>query len=121
MSTETKPSAWYWYDATGCLFITGDDRKPDVPADAKPLYTSPPPQSNVTGVIAAFEAAYPELYWHVAKGKITAGEPLYGAIITDAFGKEIGDGESDVSADEAFRIAIEDAGLSLATEGSDNG
>ncbi|KKX29233.1 hypothetical protein [Rhizobium sp. LC145] len=49
MSTETKPFAWYWYDATGCLFITGDDRKPDVPAGAKPLYTSPPPEAHVSG------------------------------------------------------------------------
>ena len=53
MSTETKPFAWYWYDATGCLFITGDDRKPDVPAEAKPLYASPPPQAHLRGITDA--------------------------------------------------------------------
>lgn len=66
-----------------------------------------------SSIIATFEAAYPDHYWHVAKGKITASEPLYGAIIYDIFGNEIGDGESDVSADEALRIAIEDAGLDI--------
>ncbi|TKT45364.1 dATP/dGTP pyrophosphohydrolase domain-containing protein [Rhizobium sp. LC145] len=54
MSTETKPFAWYWYDATGCLFITGDDRKPDVPAEAKPLYASPPPEAHVRGELVEY-------------------------------------------------------------------
>ena len=44
---QTQPFAWYWYDATGCLFITGDERKPDAPADANPLYASPPPQPHL--------------------------------------------------------------------------
>ena len=60
-------------------------------------------------LITAFESEYPELYWHIAKGKITAGEPLYGAIITTVLGVEIGHGESDVSAEDAFRIAIDAA------------
>lgn len=38
----SDPFAWYWHDATGCLIITGDDRKPDVPVEAKPLYEHPP-------------------------------------------------------------------------------
>lgn len=36
----SQPFAWYWYDQHGCLYITGDDRKPDLPADAKPLYAT---------------------------------------------------------------------------------
>jgi len=60
-------------------------------------------------IIEAFEQLHPELYWHIAKGKITAGEPLYGAIITTALGVEIGHGESDASHEEAFRIAIDAA------------
>ena len=40
------------------------------------------PAPAVRGTVAAFEDAYPELYYHIAKGKICAGEPLYGAIIT---------------------------------------
>jgi len=41
-STAETPFAWYWYDATGCLIITGDDRQADIPDDAKPLYTLRP-------------------------------------------------------------------------------
>lgn len=70
-------------------------------------------RGDVRGSFAAFEVAHPDLYWHIAKGKISAGEPHYGAIICTDGGTEIGEGESDVSADEAFRIAIEDAGLAL--------
>lgn len=62
-----------------------------------------------SGMIAEFEKAHPEFYWHIAKGRITAGEPLYGAIITTERGIEIGHGESNVSAEDAFRIAIESA------------
>lgn len=84
-----------------------------------------PPQTNLRGIVAAFETAYPELYYHIAKGKICAGEPLYGAIITTMGTTEIGHGESDISADDALRIAIENAGLTMpalaTTEGSDNG
>lgn len=36
----SQPFAWYWYDQHGCLYITGDDRKPDLPADAQPLYAA---------------------------------------------------------------------------------
>jgi len=83
---------------------------------------TPTPVERSGGIVAAFEAAYPELYWHIAKGKICAGEPLYGAIITTMGTTEIGHGESDVSADEAFRIAVENAGLVLAaSEGSTDG
>lgn len=86
----------------------------------------PSPQTNLSGAIASFEAAYPELYWHVAKGKICEGEPLYGAAIFNSNNVEIGHGESDESADEAFRIAIEAATNRIhaalaTTEGSDNG
>jgi hypothetical protein len=80
----------------------------------------PAAQTHLRGSIAAFEAAYPDLYYHVAKGKITAGEPLYGAIITTIGGTEIGHGESDESAEVAFSIAVASAGLST-TEGSNNG
>lgn len=72
-----------------------------------------PPKDNVVGIIDRFDQAYPELYWHVAKGKITAEEPLYGAAIFTGDNIEMGIGESDESAEEAFRIALEDAGLSL--------
>lgn len=63
------------------------------------------------GFMVAFERDYPELYWHVAKGKISAGEPLYGAIITLPGGTEIGHGESNVSAEDAFRVAFVNSGL----------
>lgn len=87
---------------------------------------SPSPQSNSVGIIAAFEQAHPELYWHIAKGKICAGEPLYGAAIFNSNNVEMGHGESDESADEAFRIAIDAATNRIraalpTTEGSDNG
>ncbi|EPR19728.1 hypothetical protein L905_21725 [Agrobacterium sp. TS43] len=64
--------------------------------------------------IAGFERDYPELYWHVAKGKVSAGEPLYGAIITDNRGTELGHGESDMSALTAFRAALANAKLPAA-------
>jgi len=83
--------------------------------DAETLGSKP----RARGILERFEAAYPELYWHIAKGKICAGEPLYGAIITTIGTTEIGHGESDVSADEAFRIAIEDAGLSFSASDGD--
>lgn len=83
------------------------------------------PANGRHSVVAAFEEAYPEFYYHIAKGKICAGEPLYGAIITTVGTTEIGHGESDISADDALRIAIENAGLTVpalaTTEGSDNG
>lgn len=63
--------------------------------------------------IILFEASYPDLYYHVAKGRRSNWEPLYGAIITTSEGVEIGDGESQLSALEAFQIAVNDAGLSL--------
>lgn len=80
------------------------------------LTADPSPDSHLRGAIAAFETAYPDLYWHVAKGKICAGEPLYGAIITTIGGTEIGHGESDESAEAAFAIAVAAAGLAT-TEG----
>ena len=61
---------------------------------------------DVAGAVEAFDKAHPELYWHIAKGKVTAGEPLYGAIITDLRGTKLGHGESDVSAIDAFNIAM---------------
>lgn len=80
------------------------------------------PANGRHSVVAAFEEAYPELYYHIAKRKICAGEPLYGAIITTVGTTEIGHGESDISADDALRIAIENAGLTVpaldTTEGS---
>ncbi|MDR6589504.1 hypothetical protein [Agrobacterium tumefaciens] len=69
---------------------------------------------DVAGAVEAFDRDHPELYWHIAKGKITAGEPLYGAIITDLRGNELGDGESNVSAIDAFNIAVDDAALPAA-------
>ena len=69
---------------------------------------------DVAGTVEAFDRDHPELYWHIAKGKVTAGEPLYGAIITDLRGKELGDGESNVSAVDAFNIAVDDAALPAA-------
>ncbi|RVE84021.1 hypothetical protein [Sinorhizobium meliloti] len=86
------------------------------------LAVTPAHATDVVGVIAAFEAAYPELYYHIAKGTICAGEPLYGAIITTMGTTEVGHGESNISADDALRIAIENAGLTMpardTTEGS---
>lgn len=69
------------------------------------------PAQGEHSVVAAFEKAYPELYYHIAKGKICAGEPLYGAIITTAGATDLGHGESNVSADDAFQIAMENAAL----------
>lgn len=67
--------------------------------------------ATAVGIVDEFDTVYPELYWHVAKGKIAAGEPLYGAIIATIGGTEIGHGESDLSAEAAFALAISDAGL----------
>jgi hypothetical protein len=64
-----------------------------------------------SGLLGAFERDYPELYWHIAKGKVSAGEPLYGAIITLQGGTEIGHGESNLSAEDAFRIAFLNSGI----------
>lgn len=36
--TEIKPVAWRWTDKHGCVYITGDERRDDVPANASPLY-----------------------------------------------------------------------------------
>lgn len=50
---QPQPFAWYWFDHLGCLYMTGDDRKPEVPADAKPLYehpAPPPPSSQEVGL-----------------------------------------------------------------------
>jgi hypothetical protein len=58
-----------------------------------------------------FERAYPELYWTVSKGRVRCDEPLYGAVITTSGMTDIGEGESNISADDALRIAIENAGL----------
>ena len=69
---------------------------------------------DVAGTVEAFDKDHPELYWHIAKGKITASEPLYGAIITDLRGNELGDGESNVSAIDAFNIAVDYAALPAA-------
>ncbi|NSY48505.1 hypothetical protein [Agrobacterium tumefaciens] len=76
---------------------------------------------DVAGTVAAFERDYPELYWHIAKGKITAGEPLYGAIITDIRGNELGHGESDVSAADAFNIAVSVSNLPAAPAKQEGG
>lgn len=72
---------------------------------------------DVAGTVEAFDKAHPELYWHIAKGKVTAGEPLYGAIIADLRGKELGHGESDVSAVDAFNIAVSAAAAPARHEG----
>lgn len=61
--------------------------------------------------LTTFDRDYPEFYWHVAKGKNCAGEPLYGAIITRMNGTEIGHGESNVSAEAAFEAAFVHSGL----------
>lgn len=41
-ASNVEPFAWYWYDGYHCLYITGDDRKSNVPAHAMPLYAAPP-------------------------------------------------------------------------------
>ncbi|SOD00249.1 hypothetical protein SAMN05216358_5353 [Rhizobium sp. AN5] len=74
---------------------------------------------DVAGTVEAFDKDHPELYWHIAKGKITAGEPLYGAIITDSKGNEIGHGESDASAVDAFNVAVAKAKHPSAPEKQD--
>jgi hypothetical protein len=76
---------------------------------------------DVAGTVEAFDRDHPELYWHIAKGKITAGEPLYGAIITDIRGNELGDGESNVSAVDAFNIAVDDAAIAAAPAKQEGG
>lgn len=76
---------------------------------------------DVAGTVEAFDRDHPELYWHIAKGKITASEPLYGAIITDIRGNELGDGESNVSAIDAFNIAVDDAALPAAPSKQEGG
>lgn len=48
---QPQPFAWYWFDHLRCLYMTGNDRMPDVPAHAKPLYEhlappAPPPPST---------------------------------------------------------------------------
>lgn len=73
---------------------------------------NPAPETHAPA-IAAFELAYPDLFWTVAKGRIRADEPLYGAVISTEGMTDIGEGESNVSAEEAFRLAVEDAGLDL--------
>lgn len=53
---QPQPFAWYWFDHLGSLYMTGNDRKPDVPGHAKPLYehpAPPPPSLHVAGVKAA--------------------------------------------------------------------
>ncbi|MGV1768750.1 hypothetical protein ACQZ6B_01110 [Agrobacterium vitis] len=72
-------------------------------------------KQDVAGTIEDFEKDFPELYWHIAKGKIAAGEPLYGSIIIDILDREISHGESDVSAVDAFRIAVSTANLPAPT------
>ncbi len=76
---------------------------------------------DVERTVEAFDRDHPELYWHIAKGKITAGEPLYGAIITDLRGNELGHGESDASAVDAFNIAVASSGLPAAPAKQEGG
>lgn len=76
-------------------------------------------EQGVARTVEAFDKDHPELYWHIAKGKITAGEPLYGAIITDMAGNELGHGESDVNAVDAFKIAGAKASFPSAPEKQD--
>ncbi|MEJ8311131.1 hypothetical protein [Agrobacterium larrymoorei] len=73
-------------------------------------YRSTPTQ-DLAATVEAFDREHPEIHWHIAKGKITAGEPLYGVIITDVRGNDLGEGESDTSAIDAFNIALADAGI----------
>jgi Lar family restriction alleviation protein len=54
--------------------------------------------------LAEVEAGIPGAFWHVAKGRLTATEPLYAALILSG-DEEIGSGESE-DADEAVRIAL---------------
>lgn len=58
-----------------------------------------------------FEASFPELFWHIAKGRLSVDEPIYGATINTVGGMEIGAGESDVSVEDAFEIAFRNSGL----------
>lgn len=58
----------------------------------------------------SFERAFPDLYWHVAKGKLTESEPMYAALILRGE-EEIGSGESNISAAAAFNIAFRNADL----------
>ncbi|WWT40049.1 hypothetical protein [Nostoc phage Nsp-JY10] len=74
---------------------------------------TPPPSSHLVGAIAAFEASYPELYWTIAKGRVRSDEPLYGAVISTQGLTDIGKGESNISAADALRIAVDDAGLTM--------
>lgn len=74
---------------------------------------------DVTGTVEEFDKDHPELYWHIAKGKITAGEPLYGAIVTDLQGNELGHGESDASAVDALNVAGAKASLPSAPKKQD--
>lgn len=111
---------WLWQvvdahpHASGRLH-TEEAAKAACQADCQSRYAALSAQvQDVAGTVEAFDRDHPELYWHLAKGKITAGEPLYGAIITDIRGNELGDGESNICAIDAFNIAVDDAALPAA-------
>jgi hypothetical protein len=62
-------------------------------------------QDDFDGAIRAIETALPDAYWHLAKGKISANEALYAAVIFDGV-TPIGDAESDLGPGDALRRAL---------------
>lgn len=85
---NAQPFAWYWIDEHGCLYITGDDRKPDVQAEAKPLYEHPAPA--------------PALPVTMAKPRISTVAVKAAFEVMDRF--EIPDGYYDLPDDDRRRV-----------------
>lgn len=76
-------------------------------------------EQGFSDAVALIEEAYPDHNWHIAKGRLSADEPLYGALIMEGE-IEIAGGESDISAAGAMKAAILNARAAL-TGGADNG
>lgn len=52
------------------------------------------------------ETLWPGTWWHIAKGKMTAAEPLYGAQLLFGAKEVIGEGESNANPAVALLIAL---------------
>jgi hypothetical protein len=98
---------------TDVVVSAGEDEMANWAREVLDLF---PAGDDFSDAVALIEKAYPDHNWHIAKGRLSADEPLYGALIMEG-GAEIAGGESDISAAAAMKSAILSARATLQNGG----
>lgn len=89
------------FDGAGVSWrkLGGDNRHTDLSFVAKVT-------ASLDAALALVERVLPGVWWHVAKGKLKADEPLFGTVLYFTHEEELGGGEHETSPAIATCIAL---------------